>query len=63
MKHKTSIQVAREVGVHRITAIKWAQNNGVKKWGRDYTWTQRDERRFKTRDKKRGPKFGGGKKG
>ena len=56
---KTTRQIFTEANVAKPTAIRWAEKNGVKKWGRDYTWSLADEKRFKNRNKKRGnPNWG-----
>lgn len=57
MNYKTTKEVAEAENITRFLASVWARANKVSHWGRNYLWTEEDIERFRSRDKKRGPKF------
>jgi hypothetical protein len=44
-------EIAALEGCGDSTARRWAQENGLKKIGKDFVWTDADRRRFRKRGK------------
>jgi len=53
-KYLTTKQVADEAGVTVVIAHRWAKNNDVAMFGRQYLWSESDRDAFLKRNKKRG---------
>ncbi len=54
MAERTTKQVFEEEGCSKFVAVEWAENNGVKKFGYAYRWTEKNFQKFKARNKRRG---------